>query len=139
MAAVDIVASNGFKGYGLGFLLAMCQPQAVLAARLLAAESQLAVYTRRIQEKQEPRPCFTLGFRFLWVVLSKLWGGWEACAHLMQPATVKRRHITTLRLFSRWRSRRRSGRPPVLAPRSGFRPAFTSRVSHMASSRRRPA
>jgi putative transposase len=100
-------------GYGLKFLVAMCQPQAALAARLLAAESQLAVYTRRLQQKQEPRPRFTAGFRFLWVVLSKLWNGWRECAHLMQPATVKRWHTTAFRLFWRWKSRGRSGRPRI--------------------------
>ncbi|GAG36462.1 unnamed protein product, partial [marine sediment metagenome] len=100
-------------GYGLKFLLAMCQPQAVLAARLLAVESQLGVYTRRLQQKQEPRPRFTAAFRFLWVVLSKLWGAWEEGAHLMQPATVKKWHEAGFRLFWRWKSRRRGGRPPV--------------------------
>jgi putative transposase len=53
------------------------------------------------------------GMQFLWVVLSKLLGGWEACAHLMQPATVKRWHTTAFRLFWRWKSRRRTGRPPI--------------------------
>jgi hypothetical protein len=49
-------------GYGVQFLWAMLQPKATLAARLLAAESQLAIHTRRIQDRQEPRPRFTAGF-----------------------------------------------------------------------------
>jgi hypothetical protein len=98
------------------FLWLLFQPNAVLAAWLLAAESQLAVCLRRIEQKQHPRPRFTAGFRLLWVVLSKLMVGWEQCAHLMQPATVKKWHTTAFRLFWRWKSRCRTGRPPVDKP-----------------------
>jgi len=119
-AVSDVIRCLGeLLGYGLKFLLTLCQPKAVLAVRLLAVESQLAVYMRRIQQKQEPRPRFTTSFRFLWVVLSKLWGGWEACAHLMQPATVKRWHTTAFRLFWRWKSRPR-GRAPVSRQMQGL-------------------
>jgi putative transposase len=113
-AVCDVIRClHELLGYGLKFLLALCQPKAVLAVRLLAVESQLAVHMRRIEQKQEPRPRFTAGFRFLWVALSKLWSGWESCAHLMQPATVKRWHTTAFRLFWRWKSRVRTGRPPI--------------------------
>ena len=69
--------------YGLEFLLAMCRPQAALAARLLAVESQLAGHTRRLQQKQGSRPRFTVAFRFLWVVLSKPWGGSPCPTHVI--------------------------------------------------------
>jgi transposase InsO family protein len=98
------------------FLWLLFQPNAVLAARLLAAESQLAMCMRRIEQKQHPGPRFTAGFRLLWVVLSKLLSGWEQCAHLMQPATVKKWHTTAFRLFWRWKSRYRDGRPPIPQP-----------------------
>jgi transposase InsO family protein len=98
------------------FLWLLFQPKAVLAARLLAAESQLAMCMRRIEQKQDPRPRFIAGFRLLWVVLSKMLSGWEQCAHLMQPATVKKWHTTAFRLFWRWKSPRRLGRPPVEKP-----------------------
>ena len=77
-------------GYGLRFLWALMSPKAVLAARLLAAESQLVVCTDHIRHKKAPRPRFTKAFRLLWVVLSKLLDSWEDCVHLMQPATVKK-------------------------------------------------
>lgn len=99
--------------YAFSFFLALMQPQAVLAARILAAESQLAVCKHRIHQKKDPRPRFTAAFRLLWVVLSKCLGSWQSCAHLMQPATVKRWHSTAFRLHWRWKSRRKPGRPPI--------------------------
>lgn len=41
--------------YAVAFFLALLQPKAVLAARLLAAESQLAVCKHRIQQKKDSR------------------------------------------------------------------------------------
>ena len=95
------------------FLWAMFSPKAALATRLLAVESQLAVCKLRIQQKKDPRPRFTPGFRILWVILSKLLDRWEDLAHLMQPATVKKWHTTGFRYFWRWKSRRKGGRPPI--------------------------
>ena len=42
--------------YGLRFLWVLFCPKALLAARLLAAESQLAVCKNRIDQKKAPRP-----------------------------------------------------------------------------------
>jgi len=100
-------------GYGLRFLWALMSPKAVLAARLLAAESQLVVCTDRIRQKKAPRPRFTAAFRLLWVLLSKLLDPWEDCAHLMQPATVKKWHTKAFRFYWRYKSRRKPGRPPI--------------------------
>ena len=99
--------------YFVTFLLALMQPKAVLAARLLAAQSQLATCKHRIQQQKDPRPCFTPGFRVLWIVLSKCLTSWQSCAHLMQPATVKRWHSTGFRLYLRWKSHRKLFRPPI--------------------------
>ena len=56
------------------FLWALLCPKSVLAARLLAAESQLARCRERIRQKKDPPPRFTPAFRMLWVVLSKVLG-----------------------------------------------------------------
>ena len=85
--------------YALMFLWGMFCPRAALAARLLAAESQLAACKHEIAAKKHPRPRFTPGFRLLWVVLSKCLGRWEDLAHLMQPATVKKWHTRAFRHF----------------------------------------
>ena len=75
-------------GYVVRFANAFCRSRASLAARLIAAESQLGMCKRRIEQKTQPKPRFTAGFRVLWVVLSKFWAPWQAAAQLMQPATV---------------------------------------------------
>ena len=97
-------------GYLLRFVSVFFQSRASLAARLLAAESQLGMCKRRIDQKSQPKPRFTAGFRLLWVVLSKLWAPWQAAAQLMQPATVKAWHTRAFKLYWRWKSRRRTGR-----------------------------
>jgi hypothetical protein len=79
-------------GYVLRFVSTFFQTRASLAARLVAAESQLGICKRRVEQKGSPRFRFTAGFRLLWVVLSKFWAPWQAAAQLMQPATVKAWH-----------------------------------------------
>ena len=83
-------------GYIFTFLSALLCSRVTLATRVLAAESQLAACKRRIEKKDRPRPRFTQAFRLLWVLLSKAWDQWHQVAHLMQPATVKRGHTTSL-------------------------------------------
>ncbi len=80
-------------GYFLRFIAVFLRTRASLAARLLAAESQLSVYKRRTEQKGSPRPRFTAGFRLLWVVLSKSWAPWQAAAQLMKPATAWRVYL----------------------------------------------
>ncbi len=100
-------------GFVYTFLSAFVSSRATLAARVLAAESQLAACKRRIVEKDRPRPRFTRAFRLLWVLLSRIWDPWHQVARLMQPATVKRWHTIGFRLYWRRKSRGRLGRPPV--------------------------
>jgi transposase InsO family protein len=98
--------------YVFRFGLALLLPRALLAARLLAAESQLAVALNHAGVSgRHRRRQFTPAFRLLWVVLSKLLDGWEDLVHLMKPETVKRWHTRAFRLLWRWRSR--PGRPPL--------------------------
>ncbi len=100
-------------GYIFTCLWALVSPRATLAARVLAAESQLALCKRRIEEKNQPRPRFTRAFRLLWVVLSRVWDPWHQMAQLMQPATVKRWHTVAFRLYWRRKSKGLPGRPPI--------------------------
>ena len=100
-------------GYLLRFISAFFQTRASLAARLVAAESQLGICKRRTEQKGSPRFRFTAGFRLLWVVLSKFWAPWQTAAQLMQPATVKAWHTRAFKLYWRWKSRKKLGRPPI--------------------------
>jgi transposase InsO family protein len=98
--------------YGLVFVSAFVGSRAKLAAEVVALRSQLAACRDRVDRKQAPQPRFTPAFRFVWVVLSRLFDGWEKLAHLMQPATVKRWHREGFGLYWRWKSRK-PGRPPI--------------------------
>jgi len=98
-------------GYALKFCLALILPKAVLAARLLAAQSQLTTELNRPDARRKRRRRFTPGFRLLWAALSELLDGWEDLVHLMKPETVKRWHTRAFRMFWRWRSR--NGRRPL--------------------------
>ena len=108
-----VLCIRQYLGYARIFIWAMICPRVELAARLLAAESQLAECKRRIIQKQAPKPRFTSSFRLLWVLLSKLWAPWRKAVHLMQPATVVKWHRSAFRLYWRWKSRSRFGRPSI--------------------------
>jgi transposase InsO family protein len=97
--------------YLIIFIWSVCRPKAVLAARLLALQSQLAACKDRIDRKKIPKPRFDPAFRMLWVVISKVLDGWDDLAQVMKPATVKRWHTTAFRIYWRWKSR--PGRPPI--------------------------
>ena len=99
--------------YGLLYCWALLSPKAVLAARLVASESQLGELHRHLSsnEGRRPRFRFSPAFRILWSVLSSLLDGWEALAHLMKPETVVSWHRSAFRSWWRWRSK--PGRKPV--------------------------
>ena len=59
---------------------------------------------------QCPRPRLTDPDRFFWVVLSRIWSGWCASLHIVQPETIVRWHRQGFRYYWRWKSRHR-GRP----------------------------
>jgi len=84
--------------YAFRFGCALLLQKAMLAARVLAAESQLAIELNRTGGRRHRRQ-FTPASRLLWVALSKLLGGWEELAHLMKgvlPVSVP----PGMRLFS---------------------------------------
>jgi putative transposase len=97
--------------YLLTFLLALLQPKAVLAARILALQSQLATCKDHIDRKKAPKPKCTEAFRLLWVIRAKFLHGWQRFTAVMKPATVVRWHKGIFRRLWRWKSR--PGRPRI--------------------------
>jgi len=95
------------------FIWLLLQPKAVLAARILALQSQLAVCKHRIGAGKAPQPRFNQAFRILWVIFSKLLDRWEDLAQVLKPATVKKWHTAAFRIFWRWKSK--PGRPEIEA------------------------
>jgi hypothetical protein len=51
--------------------------------------------------------------RLLWVWLSRLWSGWRSALVIVKPETVIAWHRKGFRLYWRWKSRHRQGRPSI--------------------------
>src|SRR5208283_4812737 len=99
--------------YALIFVSAFFRNRASLGCELVAIRSQLTFYKESIRQKKQLRPQLTPAFRFLWVLLSSVWSGWESAADLMQPKTVLKWHTRVFRLWWRWKSWNKGGRPPI--------------------------
>jgi putative transposase len=86
----------------------LLQSRAALAAENLALRQQVAVLQRSVK-----RPRLDRRDRIFWVWLSRLWRGWRSTLIVIQPETVIRWHRPGFRLYWRWRSRGRCGRPKL--------------------------
>src|ERR1700726_2456759 len=78
------------------------------ALEVLALRQQVAVLKR-----QRPRPTVTRLDRFFWTTLRHLWPRSSAVLLIVKPETVVRWHRAGFRLYWRWRSRPRGGRPRI--------------------------
>jgi putative transposase len=78
------------------------------ALEILALRQQLAVLKRK-----RPRPQLNRRDRFFWTILRRFWSGWADALIIVQPATVVGWHRAGFRLYWRWRSRPRGGRPKI--------------------------
>jgi len=87
-------------------LLSGFQSHSRLALENLALRHQLAVLNR-----QAPKPKLRPADRLLWVGLLRFWPNWQQTLLLVQPQTVIAWHRLGFRLFWRWKSRARGGRP----------------------------
>ena len=83
-------------------------PRRDLVLENLALRHQLLVLNRRVEQ-----PHFHRSDRLLWIALRAVWSRWTEALVIVQPQTVVRWHRAGFRLYWRWRSRRRDGRPPI--------------------------
>jgi len=90
------------------FLRLLLQNRAALAAENLELRQQLAVLQRSVK-----RPRLHRRDRIFWIWLSRLWRGWGSSLLVVQPETVLRWHREGFRLYWRWKSRSRCGRPQL--------------------------
>lgn len=86
----------------------------------LALRQQLSVF-----REKGPSPRLARGGRIFWVVLQHLWQGWRRPLCLVQPATLVKWHRMGFRLFWRWKSGSRVGRPRAT-------PELRALIRHMA-------
>jgi putative transposase len=87
-----------------------------LHLEILALRHQLQV----LQRSHRPRLRLANVDRWLWAWLSTAWTEWRTALVIVKPATVVAWHRQRFRLFWTWRSRRRTGRPPVSADVRGL-------------------
>lgn len=91
----------------IGLLRVLLARRRNLVLENLALRQQLAVL-----KQTNRRPRLTNFDRQFWVVLSKVWSGWQRALHIVQPNTVIRWHREGFRRH--WASKtRRPGRPAV--------------------------
>src|ERR1022692_15598 len=89
-------------------LLSGCQSRRLLFLKNLALRHQLTVLRR-----QTRKPKLRQADRLLWLALRRLWPDWHRALVLVQPQTLIAWHRLGFRLFWRWKSRDRGGRPAV--------------------------
>jgi hypothetical protein len=76
------------------------------ALEILALRQQVAVLKRK-----RPRPALNSLDRFFWTTLRRFWCRWTDVLVIVKPETVIAWHRAGFRLYWRWRSRPRGGRP----------------------------
>jgi putative transposase len=84
--------------------------RASLAFENLALRQQLAVLRRSVR-----RPRLRRRDRLFWTLLPRWWAGWQEALRIVSPATVIRWHRQGFRLYWRWKSPGKPGRPAVAA------------------------
>ena len=99
----------GFLVLFLHVLVSPFKTQARLEAEIVLLRHQLNVLRRRVPLK----PRLTVADRLLFVWLYRLFPSVLNAVTIVQPATVIRWHRTGFRLYWRWKSRTRGGRPKV--------------------------
>jgi transposase InsO family protein len=79
-----------------------------VALEVLALRQQLAVLKRK-----RPRPKLNRSDRIFWTMLRHVWSRWTDALVIVKPETVVGWHRAGFRLYWRWRSRARGGRPKI--------------------------
>src|SRR5206468_8533764 len=77
-------------------------------------DTSLAVLALRQQvvlKRRQPRPYLNRLDRFFWTTLRRIWPRWSDVLVIVKPETVVGWHRAGFRLYWRWRSRPRGGRP----------------------------
>jgi hypothetical protein len=99
----------GFVILLLHVLVAPFKTQARLEAEIVLLRHQLSVLRQRVPS----RPRLTAADRLLFVWLYRLFPSVLNALTIVQPETVIRWHRTGFRLYWRWKSRTRGGRPKI--------------------------
>ncbi len=74
----------------------------------LVLRQQLAVQKQNIK-----RPRLRNRDLFFWILLSQIWTDWKSTLLIVKPETVVKWHRQGFKLFWRWKSKSKPGRPKV--------------------------
>jgi hypothetical protein len=66
-----------------------------------------------VLKRKRPRPTLNRLDRLFWTSLRRCWPRWDEVLVIVKPETVIGWHRAGFRLYWRWRSRPRSGRPKI--------------------------
>jgi hypothetical protein len=91
------------------FVVDLFKSRSRLEAENLFLRHQLAVALRRAP----PRLRLRGSDRALFILITKLWPSLLGVAQLVQPETILRWHRASFKVFWRWKSQNRAGRPKV--------------------------
>jgi hypothetical protein len=92
-------------------VLALVRPHQDLVLENLLLRHQLAVLTRPTRTRRRAR--LHTWDKLLWVLARRWCAGWREHLKIVTPDTVVRWHRQGWRLFWRWKSRSRGGRPQL--------------------------
>src|SRR5438477_3722384 len=92
-------------------VLAWLRPRQDLVLENLLLRHQLAVLTR--PPRTRPRARLRASDKLLWVLARRWCASWREHLRFVTPETVVRWHRQGWRLFWRWKSRSRRGRPQL--------------------------
>jgi putative transposase len=92
----------------LRVLLSGFQSRSQLLLENMALRHQLTVLRRSV-----PKPKLHNSDRLLWILLLRWWSGWQRELLIVEPRTVIAWHRLGFRLFWRWKSGVRAGRPSL--------------------------
>ena len=84
------------------------QSRTDIAVEVLALRQQVAVLKRK-----RPKPPLCPLDRLFWTVLLATWSRWKDALVIVKPETVVGWHRAGYRLYWRWKSRPRGGRPRI--------------------------
>ncbi len=92
----------------LRVLLSGLESRSQLVLENMALRHQLTVRGRSV-----PKPRLRNSDRLFWILLQRWWPGWQRALSIVKPETVIGWHRLGFRLFWRWKSRVRYGRPSL--------------------------
>ena len=98
-----------FLRFLLTTLVATVRPRHDLVVENLLLRHQLAMLTRPTRTR--PRARVHVRDKLLWILARRFFASWRECLTFVTPDTVVRWHRQGWRLFWRWKSRSRGGRP----------------------------